>query len=112
VDRSFPSEERLKQKKEFDSVFKAGNKIVGKYCILYYKLEKTRKLGIIVSKKISKKAVERNRIKRWFREIYRNNKDGLPLGVHLILISKPAALKGSFDEVCKDVLRTFSKIDY
>ena len=112
MDKSFPSNERLKKYNEFDTVFKAGNKIVTKYCILYFKPEKTKKLGIIVSKKVSKKAVERNHIKRWFREIYRNNKDELPSGVHLILVAKPTALKGSFDEVCKDLLRAFSKINY
>jgi ribonuclease P protein component len=112
VDKTFSSGERLKKQKEFDNVFKTGKLISGKYCIIYHKPEKERKLGIIVSKKVSKKAVERNHIKRWFREIYRNNKDELPKGVHLIIISKPTAIKGSFNEVCKDVLRAFSKINY
>lgn len=80
--------------------------------MLFFKQEVDRKLGIVVSKKVSKKAVDRNRIKRWFREIYRNNKDGLSSKVHLIVLAKPVAAKGSFNEVCKDVLRTFDKITY
>lgn len=109
---SFQNNERLKNKHEFDNVFKFRKRISGKYCILYIKPEPDQKLGVVVSKKVSKKAVDRNRIKRWFREIYRINKDELPQKVHLILLAKPEVTKGSFNEVCNDIIRTFKKITY
>lgn len=112
MDKSFHKDERLRRKQEFDNVFKSGTRVHGRYCVLYVKPENSRKLGVIVSKKVSKKAVDRNRFKRWFREIFRNNKDELSSKVHLILLAKPGIAQGSFDEVYKDVIRTFSKITY
>ena len=52
-------------------------------------LEKTGesnfKVAFLVSKKLGKKAVVRNRIKRWMREIFRCNKAKFPCKHHIIL---------------------------
>lgn len=46
-----------------------------------------RKLGVTVSKKVSKRAVDRNRIKRVVKEFYRHNKADLNLA-HLVITAK------------------------
>ncbi len=51
--------------------------------------DKTR-LGVITSKKVSKRAVERNRIKRLVREAFRNNKPILS-GLDIVVLTKQAA---------------------
>lgn len=48
------------------------------------------KVGLVVSKKISKKAVERNRIKRALREEMRLRKPNLAIG-HYMLVAKVGA---------------------
>lgn len=72
----FPKEEKLKGKKLIDSLFKNGEWFsCGTIRIISYKNDdKIFKLGVSVSKKFFKKAVERNRLKRLLRESYRLNK--------------------------------------
>jgi len=50
------------------------------------------RLGLAISKKCAKKAVDRNRIKRLFRESFRLNQDRLP-AVDIIAMCKPSAVK-------------------
>ena len=68
---------RLKKKKDFEEVFKKGKKIVlpeSKICLRFKKnnLENSR-FGFIIGKKFSKKAPERNKLKRQIREIIKKN---------------------------------------
>jgi len=49
------------------------------------------RLGLAISKKCAKKAVDRNRIKRLFRESFRLNQYTLP-SVDIIVMCKPSAL--------------------
>ena len=76
---SYPKEEKLKSKKIIDSLFSDG-KSVGKYPLrlVYVKHNFEEnvplKMGVSVSKKYFKKAVDRNYFKRVLRECYRLNK--------------------------------------
>ena len=68
--------------------------------IIYYKhMGGYSKAGITVSKKVSKSAVERNRIKRILREIYRINRDILKEGVYLIISWLQKAAGADFCEI-------------
>ena len=49
---------------------------------------RTRKFLIIVSKKISKIAVDRNRMKRLAYEVIRKNLEKLPEGIRMVLVIK------------------------
>ena len=49
------------------------------------------RLGLAISKKCAKKAVDRNRIKRHFRESFRLNQHKLPC-VDIIAMCKPSAI--------------------
>ena len=79
MDYSYPKEEKLKSKKIIESLFAEG-KSVGKYPLrlVYiqqeFEDEVPLKMGVSVSKKYFKKAVDRNYFKRVLRECYRLNK--------------------------------------
>lgn len=79
MDSSYPKEEKLKSKKIIDLLFSEG-KSVSKYPLrlVYvahdFEDDAPLKMGVSVSKKYFKKAVDRNYFKRVLRECYRLNK--------------------------------------
>jgi ribonuclease P protein component len=60
------------------------------------------RVGFTVSKKVSNKAVTRNRVKRLLREIVRTNKS-LFEGLELILIAREPAAHATFDALQRAV---------
>lgn len=76
---TYPEKEKLKSRKLIKKVFEEG-KTIKKYPILirYVEFEnETHNIGVSVSKRNFKKAVDRIRIKRQLREAYRLNKETL-----------------------------------
>jgi ribonuclease P protein component len=79
MDFTYPKAEKLKSKKTIDSLFTKG-KSVGKYPLRLVFIQKDfeddvpLKMGVSVSKKYFKNAVDRNYFKRILRECYRLNK--------------------------------------
>jgi ribonuclease P protein component len=82
MDTSYPKNEKLKSKKIIDLLFTEG-KSVGQYPLrlvyVPFDFEENGhiKMGVSVSKKHFKKAVDRNYYKRVLRECYRLNKSQL-----------------------------------
>lgn len=79
---SFPSDEKLKSSKLISKLFNEGNSHFSYPIKFMYLLDKPQQwskpqVGISVSSKIFKKAVDRNLIKRRMREAYRLNKSEL-----------------------------------
>jgi len=89
-----PKKERLRKDKEFQAVFREGKKLwINSILLIIYKPNSLnyRRLGIVVSKKI-KKATQRNKVKRWIRELFRRNKDWFPKNCDIIIIPHPNLL--------------------
>lgn len=96
MNQKYPTEEKLKQKKEIDLLFGKGKWLTcGNLRAISIDLDKkpqegllidNQKVGVSVSKRYFKKAVHRNRIKRQLREVYRLNKSLFTniFGVHSI----------------------------
>ncbi|MBP6989488.1 ribonuclease P protein component [Candidatus Shapirobacteria bacterium] len=70
-----------------------------------HKGDKDCKFGTIVSKKISKKAVDRNRIRRVLFEAVRKNMDIFPEGFRGIFLARKTILDKSYQEV-EECLKT------
>ncbi|NPA40224.1 MAG: ribonuclease P protein component [Thermodesulfobacteria bacterium] len=97
--------ERLRKAKEFERVFKEGKKIwVDKLVLIIYAPNDLglRRLGIIVSKKVGK-AVKRNKLKRWIREVFRRNKEWFPESSDIIIIPHPSLLEKSYHELLEGI---------
>lgn len=87
-------ENRLKKQAEFSAVMKAGKKFRGKYLLIFSAENKQPgiRTGVVVSKKISKKAVARNRLRRIINHVFdhvRRDKEALKLEVVAIVTSAP-----------------------
>ena len=60
------------------------------------------RLGLAISKKCAKRAIDRNRIKRLFRESFRLNQHKLP-SVDIIAMCKPSAIKLTNNEMHEQI---------
>lgn len=106
--------ERLRKDKEFEKVFKNGKKLwIDSILLIMYRENELnyRRLGVVVPKKI-KKATQRNKIKRWIRELFRRNKDWFPENCDIIIIPHPNLLNlkyKEFLEIVKEKLLSLRK---
>jgi ribonuclease P protein component len=69
-----PKQARLLSKADYNSVFSKSVKVSNAlFLILIHKTSNSHsRLGLVISKKVDKRAVQRNRIKRISRESFRN----------------------------------------
>jgi ribonuclease P protein component len=109
---SFAYFERLHVQRDFNKVFKNGIRVENKSIrILAYKrndMLKTRRLGLVTSKKVGT-AVVRNTTKRRLREIFRTNKHLLEPGLDLIFVSKPETALLGYSALKKIILGLLKK---
>ncbi len=103
-------DDSLKKNYEFKRVYKYGKSYANRYVVLYVlkNNSKNRKIGYSVSKKIGK-AVVRNRVKRLFREAYRNNNHKVISGVDIILIARKPIVNASYQQIVKSLDYLFKK---
>jgi ribonuclease P protein component len=101
---------RLTKKKDFDAVFGQGQGF--KQGCLYFKIKEndlsSSRFGFIVSKKFSKKAVERNKIRRRLREIIRKKLPKIKKPIDLVVIVNPG-LENDFQKLEQTIDRLFDK---
>jgi len=108
----FASEHRLHAAKEFSSVFAARRVLRGRNFDLHYHFKEevsaesvrasSARLGIVVAKKLVRRAVQRNLLKRLAREAFRNARPTLPPYDLILRLSKPTAGLG---EAARGLLR-------
>lgn len=67
------ADNRLKSKKEFNDIFRRGKVVLNDVLLARYQPDASGalKIGFSVGVKFSKKATERNKVKRWMREAVR-----------------------------------------
>jgi ribonuclease P protein component len=98
-------------RKSFKKVLEEGKTISTSFLVLKY-LEQDLpyfRLGILITKKVSKKATERNKIKRRIREIVRLNLPETPKNLDMVFIVIPG-IKNDFQVLKEKVLKIFSKL--
>lgn len=114
---------RLKNKYAFSATYKKKNIVADDYFVIYLGKEKEKqdnptKFGFVVSKKISKRAVKRNKIKRLAREVIRltlKNPESVQnraISKHLsvIILPKQNALGAEFSIVKNSIENLILKI--
>lgn len=106
-----PKKNRLTRKKDFDLVFKKGKSFKEDFLILRAVGSKTEdcRFGIVVSKKISKKATVRNRVKRKLRALTELKIKKIKKGTDIIFIALPGLERKEFSEVEKTINSLFKK---
>jgi ribonuclease P protein component len=113
VEQTFARRYRLTKTDEFSSVFGFRRAIRGKLLMLHYQPRpdglNDARLGVVVGKKLLKRAVDRNRVKRIVREQFRRERPQLPpCDLIVRLAVKPAPLDGKL--VAGDFLALLEKL--
>ncbi|WP_017305812.1 ribonuclease P protein component [Spirulina subsalsa] len=110
-----PKQHRLKNRLDFQAVYERGKTYRGRYLVLKVlsvppptrqgkpPLPLPTLIGIAVGKKVSKKAVRRNRIKRQIRAILQPLLPLLSPGLKLIVIVKPNANPCEYEHFLREL---------
>lgn len=104
---------RLRLEKDIKTLFTKGKGVFGICVGIKYKknnLDESR-FAVVVGTKVSKKAVERNKLKRQIRAIIRNNIDGFVSGYDIVFIGKKESLNKDTKELEKQILNVLKKTD-
>lgn len=106
-----PKINRLKSEKDFGKVLRAGKKIKENFLILKFiqNSEKHPRFGVSVSKKISKKATVRNKIRRRLLALCGAHAPGIKRNLDIAISALPGLENKSFPEIKKMVGDIFLK---
>ncbi len=116
---NFPNSERLKSRKDIELLFQEGEKVKKFPILLVYRFveDSEKKVMFSVSTRTFKRAVDRNRIKRQMREVYRLHRkewfENETRGLHFcfIYLSRGKLELGRIKERIMDVMSR-SNINY
>lgn len=97
----FPKSERLSRQKDIEACLRTGKRYRHPLLTIYIRWREggERRVGFSVGKKVARRAVERNRIKRWLREAYRTKRWAMREGFDLFVIAQPGCAAANFQEV-------------
>lgn len=103
--------QRLKSKIETAELFKKGKKVHSYPLLMYYQeCNEGKKVMVSVSKRIFSNAVDRNRVKRKLREVYRLNQNQFSKNHRLAIVFVGKSLS-DLDLVSKKWSKLLSKLD-
>jgi ribonuclease P protein component len=106
-------ENRLRKTKDFEKVFKKGKAYKEDFLfikIIENDLEESR-FGFVVSKKFSKKALDRNKIKRQLRGLIKLKLSNVKKGLDVIILVIPGSKKQDFSQLSKTIDKIFQRAE-
>jgi ribonuclease P protein component len=105
-----PSQERLRRRTDYLRCYRTGRRRQGSLAIIYFAPNELGypRIGITASRKVGQ-AVERHRLKRRIKEIYRRWQDRSQLpALDVVVHLKPEARNSDFPALRSELLRLFS----
>jgi len=105
---------KLKKENDFKRVFSEGKYyrfgLIG-LKILKNNLQENR-FACAVGLKVSKKATQRNKIKRRIEEIIRIDLEGIKQGFDIVIMVSPEIIEKSYDEIKEELVNLFKKAGF
>lgn len=114
AEREFPRQARLTQARDYRAVFAGAERIADRYFTILVGRNKagTARLGLAISRRRARRAVDRNRLKRLVREHFRHKRRELG-NLDCVVMAGPAAagatratLNASLERLWQRVART------
>jgi len=108
----FPRSARLSNRKEFKRVFECATKSVDQcFTVLFADNQQDHaRLGMAITKKIVKRAVDRNRIKRMVRESFRLNQHRLGM-VDIVVMARRNVLEKTNQQLFSSLDKHWSRLE-
>ena len=111
LDLGFGSKHRLHAAAEFSLVFATRRVLRGRIFDLHYRARELvsampsvgARLGLVIAKKLARRAIQRNLLKRVAREVFRHARQGLPPYDLVLRLSRSPG--GSLDAATRRLLR-------
>jgi ribonuclease P protein component len=110
VKNKLPRKNSLKSKLEIDRLLKKGNKLSGDCFLLFWTKTEEFAYAVLVGRKLGN-AVQRNRIKRLFKESIRTQRQKLPAEIKLAILPNVKSTKVTFEQINAEFSRIFDKIN-
>mgnify|MGYP003997754239 FL=1 len=109
---TFPQASRIKKKLHFNYVIQYKKKISSKNLLLYYvtNQDAERKFAFSVSKKVSKRAVDRSKIRRQLKEVFRLNQHSINKRYDMLIIAKQSILNTTFKTLEDEIKELVDRI--
>ena len=110
-DRGLSKQQRIRDSATFRAAFEQGRPVVGKYMVMRQCRagDASLRLGVIVSKRTLRRAVDRGRAKRLLREAYRLNRFRFSGQSDVVLIARRPIAQAGIDVVERELLRLAGK---
>jgi ribonuclease P protein component len=102
-----PRDVRVVRSGDFERAWKQGSRARGDVLLVVVAANGTTRAryGLSVGKKVWKGAVQRNRVRRIFREAFRLTRHQLPAGFDYILVPAAAKLRPELTATCRELER-------
>ena len=102
----------LKKNHEFKRLYSKGKSAATQCVVVYCRRngKPENRLGVTVSAKIGG-AVQRNRVRRRLKEIYRLNEHALPAGYDIVVVARVRSRYAGYREIEVSVLSAFRKLN-
>jgi ribonuclease P protein component len=106
-----PRTARLLSRSDFAALREGSQRLVTRSFVAEYRLSEKglARMGVAISRRVSKRAVERNRIRRTIRESFRANRAELP-HVDILVIARTLAAQQTNPLLRDDLLIIWSKL--
>jgi ribonuclease P protein component len=107
-----PKTHRLRNRKHYRAVYEQGIRRYSPHLTLIALSTQSKtdaiyspetKIGISISKKVSKKAVVRNRIKRQIKSVFRTNLHLIRPGWKIVIVVKPKAIECKYEHFLREL---------
>lgn len=111
--KTLSKKQRLIQASLFGEAFAQKNNFVGRYMVLWLRTgpDAALRLGVVTSKKVSNRAVDRNLARRRIREIFRQHRAELSGPFDLVIIGRRNLLFATHLEVEAEFLKLVQKAE-
>jgi ribonuclease P protein component len=109
--KTLSKNQRIVKASLFREAFAQKQSFAGRFMVLWLRRDEDAalRLGVVSSKKVSRRAVDRNRARRILRAVYREHRAGFSGNADVVMIARRNLLSAAYSEIDEEFLRLAAK---